>query len=126
MSCYQQSIRNIVSVAHQISIRWALSPFATKKRFLVIGIAAGNFTILDNSIQPLLNANLPEDPDKSIAIPVSIARKPAMDMFYAMRFLKETIPVKTQVKELGKALLTIQMLETAIDGLVKSQFGMAK
>lgn len=62
LSCYQQSIRNAVSVAHQIAIRWALSPFATQKRFIVVGIAAGNFTVLDNYIQPLLNAKLPGDP----------------------------------------------------------------
>lgn len=62
LSCYQQSIRNAISVAHQMAIRWALSPFATKKRFLVVGIAAGNFITLDNYIQPLLNANLPGDP----------------------------------------------------------------
>lgn len=62
LSCYQESIRNAISVGHQMAIRWALSPFATKKRFLVVGIAAGNFTTLDNYIQPLLNANLPGDP----------------------------------------------------------------
>lgn len=62
LSSYQEGIRNAISVAHQMAVRWALSKFSTQKRFLSIGIAAGNLTTLDNYIQPLLNANLPGDP----------------------------------------------------------------
>ncbi len=62
LSCYQQGIRNATSVGHQMAVRWALSPFASPKRFLSIGIAAGNFTTLDNYLQPLLSARLPGDP----------------------------------------------------------------
>lgn len=62
LSCYQQSTRNALSVAHQMAIRWALSPFATQKRFIVTAIAAGKLTTLDNYLQPILNAKLPGDP----------------------------------------------------------------
>lgn len=62
LSCYQQSIRNAIAVAHQVAIRWALSMFSTQKRFLSIGITAGNFTTLDSYIQVLLNTKLPGDP----------------------------------------------------------------
>ncbi len=38
---YQQCLRSAVSLAHQIAVRWALSKYCTKNRFLSIGIAAG-------------------------------------------------------------------------------------
>jgi hypothetical protein len=59
---YQQSIRNAVSVAHQIAIRWFLSPYCSQKRFMAIGIAAGDFATIDNYLLPVLNAKLPGDP----------------------------------------------------------------
>lgn len=59
---FQRSIRNAISVAHQIAIRWSLSAFFTPKRFLAIGIAAGDFSTMDNYLQPILNAKLPGDP----------------------------------------------------------------
>ncbi len=61
-SSYQQSIRNGVAVAHQMAIRWALSQFFNRKRFLAIGIAAGDFSGMDNYLLPLLSAKLPGDP----------------------------------------------------------------
>ncbi|MFH2067659.1 MAG: hypothetical protein ABIK15_20825 [Pseudomonadota bacterium] len=59
---YQRSIRNAISVAHQMAIRWALSDYCTKNRFLSIGIATGDFANLDNYLLPILNAKLPGDP----------------------------------------------------------------
>ncbi len=59
---YQQSIRNALSVAHQIAIRWFLSPYATQRRFMAIGIAAGEFSTIDNYLLPIVNARLPGDP----------------------------------------------------------------
>ncbi len=61
-SSYQKSIRNALSVAHQIAIRWALSDYCTKNRFLSIGIAAGEFVNLNDHLLPVLNARLPGDP----------------------------------------------------------------
>ncbi|MEW6187012.1 MAG: hypothetical protein AB1585_14860 [Thermodesulfobacteriota bacterium] len=59
---YQQCLRSAVSLAHQITIQWALSKYSTKNRFLSIGITAGEFGNLDNYLLPVLNAKLPGDP----------------------------------------------------------------
>jgi tetratricopeptide (TPR) repeat protein len=59
---YRQCLRSAVSLAHQIAIRWALSRYFTKNRFLSIGIAAGNYASVDNYLLPILNAKLPGDP----------------------------------------------------------------
>ncbi|MBI4767281.1 MAG: hypothetical protein HY787_22260 [Deltaproteobacteria bacterium] len=59
---YRQCLRSAVSLAHQIAIRWALSRYCTKNRFLSIGIAAGEYATLDNYLLPVLNAKLPGDP----------------------------------------------------------------
>jgi hypothetical protein len=45
---YQQCLRSAVSLAHQIAVRWALSKYCTKNRFLSIGIAAGEYAALDS------------------------------------------------------------------------------
>jgi tetratricopeptide (TPR) repeat protein len=59
---YRQCLRSAVSLAHQMAIRWALSKYCTKNRFLSIGIAAGDYASIDNYLLPLLNAKLPGDP----------------------------------------------------------------
>ncbi|MFH2130870.1 MAG: hypothetical protein ABIK68_10915 [bacterium] len=59
---YRQCLRSAISLAHQIAIKWALSAYYTKNRFLSIGIAAGDYLVLDNYLLPILNANLPGDP----------------------------------------------------------------
>jgi tetratricopeptide (TPR) repeat protein len=59
---YRRCLRSAVSLAHQMAIRWALSKYFTKNRFLSIGIAAGDYTSVDNYLLPLLNAKLPGDP----------------------------------------------------------------
>jgi tetratricopeptide (TPR) repeat protein len=59
---YRQCLRSAVSLAHQMAIRWALSKYFTKNRFLSIGIAAGDYASVDNYLLPLLNAKLPGDP----------------------------------------------------------------
>jgi tetratricopeptide (TPR) repeat protein len=59
---YRQCLRSAVSLAHQMAIRWALSKYFTKNRFLSIGIAAGDYASLDNYLLPILNAKLPGDP----------------------------------------------------------------
>ena len=61
-AAYRLCLRSAISLAHQISIRWALSKYCTKNRFLAIGIAAGEFTTVDNYLLPILNAKLPGDP----------------------------------------------------------------
>jgi tetratricopeptide (TPR) repeat protein len=59
---YRKCLRSAVDLAHQIAIRWALSRYCTKNRFLSIGIVAGEYSNLDNYLLPLLNAKLPDDP----------------------------------------------------------------
>ena len=59
---YRECLRNAVALAHQIAVRWALSRYSTRNRFLSIAVVAGEFANLDNHLLPLLNARLPEDP----------------------------------------------------------------
>jgi tetratricopeptide (TPR) repeat protein len=59
---YQQCLRSAVSLAHQMAIRWALSRYNTKNRFLSIAVVIGEFAGLDNHLLPLLSAKLPDDP----------------------------------------------------------------
>lgn len=59
---YRECLRSAVALAHQIAVRWALSRYGTKNRFLAIAIVAGDYANLDNHLLPLLNARLPEDP----------------------------------------------------------------
>jgi len=59
---YQQCLRSAVSLAHQMAVRWALSSYCTRNRFLSIAIVVGEFTSMDSHLLPLLNAKLPSDP----------------------------------------------------------------
>jgi tetratricopeptide (TPR) repeat protein len=59
---YRKCLIAAVSLAHQLCIRWALCKYFTPNRFLSIGIAAGDFAVLDNYLLPTLNAKLPGDP----------------------------------------------------------------
>ncbi len=59
---YLQSLRSAVALAHQIAIRWPLSKYYSKNRFLSIAITAGEYGVLDNHLLSLLNASLPGDP----------------------------------------------------------------
>lgn len=61
-TAYRPCLRSALSLAHQITIRWALSKYCTKNRFLAIGVAAGEYATLDNYLLPILNAKLPGDP----------------------------------------------------------------
>lgn len=61
-AAYRQCLRSAVSLAHQMAIRWSLSAYCTQNRFLSIGIAAGEFTVLDNYLLPVLNTKLAGDP----------------------------------------------------------------
>lgn len=59
---YRNNIREAISIAHQISIQWTISGFASRNRFLSIGIAAGDFAEVSNHLLPILNVKLPQDP----------------------------------------------------------------
>lgn len=61
-AAYRHCLRSALSLAHQMAVRWALSPYCTQNRFMSIGLAAGGFANLDNYLLPLLNAKLPGDP----------------------------------------------------------------
>jgi len=59
---YMECLKSAVALAHQIAIRWPLSKYYSKNRFLSIAITAGEFGVLDNHLLSLLNAGLPDDP----------------------------------------------------------------
>jgi len=59
---YRQCLKCAISLAHQIAIRWSLSKYCSKNRFLSIGIVVGDYAGLDNYLLPILNAKLPGDP----------------------------------------------------------------
>lgn len=59
---YRQCLRGALTLCHQICIRWILSKHHSQRRFLSIGIAAGDYSLLDNHLLPILNAKLPTDP----------------------------------------------------------------
>lgn len=59
---YLQCLKSAVALAHQIAIRWPLSKYYSKNRFLSIAITAGEYGVLDNHLLSLLNASLPGDP----------------------------------------------------------------
>jgi len=61
-SAYANTLYAAVSIAHQIAIRWIMSEFTTTNAFFSIGIAAGDFNNINNQLQAILNAKLPEDP----------------------------------------------------------------
>ncbi|MBN2062847.1 MAG: hypothetical protein JW882_20765, partial [Deltaproteobacteria bacterium] len=58
---YGRAIKDALSIAHQISVRWPLSPHSTSTRMLTIGIAAGEFSKLDIYLQSLIRTKLPTD-----------------------------------------------------------------
>ena len=59
---YSRCVRDAIAIAHQLAIRWALSPQGSKRKIMTIGIAAGKFSTLDVYVQTILNAKLPGDP----------------------------------------------------------------
>ncbi|PKN19088.1 MAG: hypothetical protein CVU71_09925 [Deltaproteobacteria bacterium HGW-Deltaproteobacteria-6] len=59
---YMECLKSAVALAHQIAIRWPLSKYYSKNRFLSIAITAGEYGVLDNHMLSLLNAGLPDDP----------------------------------------------------------------
>lgn len=59
---YRHCLRGALSLCHQICIRWILSKHHSPRRFLSIGIAAGEYGLVDNHLLPILNAKLPSDP----------------------------------------------------------------
>lgn len=59
---YRLCLKCAISLAHQIAIRWSLSKYCSKNRFLSIGIVVGEYSGLDNYLLPILNAKLPGDP----------------------------------------------------------------
>lgn len=61
-TAYRTCLRNAMTLAHQISTRWALSKHCTRNRFLSIGIVTGKYSSLDNSLLSILNAKLSNDP----------------------------------------------------------------
>ncbi|MBN1850604.1 MAG: hypothetical protein JW932_18690 [Deltaproteobacteria bacterium] len=58
---YGRCIKDAISIAHQISVRWTLSPHGSPRRMLTIGIAAGELSTLDLYLQSIIQAKLPMD-----------------------------------------------------------------
>lgn len=61
-SAYAGRLKEAISIAHHITILWIKSGFAIDNRFFTIGIAAGNFDEVNNQLQGILHAKLPENP----------------------------------------------------------------
>ncbi|WP_300673812.1 hypothetical protein [Desulfoluna sp.] len=59
---YSGAIRDSLSIAHQIIVRWTLSPLSYKQNSMVIGISAGNYSRLPRQMQALMEAKLPQNP----------------------------------------------------------------
>ena len=59
---YMECLKSAVALAHQIAVRWPLSKYYSKNRFLSIAITAGEYGVLENHLLSLLNASLPDDP----------------------------------------------------------------
>ncbi len=59
---FSQSARNSIAIAHQISVKWALSEFSSGRILLTIGIIAGTFSAMEGYMQSILHEKLPQDP----------------------------------------------------------------
>lgn len=59
---YMECLKSAVALAHQIAIRWPLSKYYSKNRFLSIAVTAGEYGVLENHMLSLLNTGLPDDP----------------------------------------------------------------
>jgi hypothetical protein len=59
---YKQCIRDAVAITHQMLVRWTISEHHSPKRFLTIGIAAGEFSNIDHYLKPIINKELPCNP----------------------------------------------------------------
>jgi len=60
---YKQCIRDAVAITHQMLVRWSISEHHSPKRFLTIGIAAGEFSNVDHYLKPMINKEMPCNPD---------------------------------------------------------------
>lgn len=58
---YGRAIKDALSIAHQISVRWSLSKYSTPKRMLTIAIAAGELSNLDIYLQSIIRTKLTAD-----------------------------------------------------------------
>jgi len=58
---YEKAIHNSIALAHQITIRWALTKYSSPKKNIIIAIAAGDFVNINTQIQSLLDVNVPDD-----------------------------------------------------------------
>lgn len=61
-SAYANTLNDAITIAYHIAIQWIMSEFVTSNAFLAIGIAAGEFNEVNNQLQAVLTAKLPEDP----------------------------------------------------------------
>jgi len=58
---YSRAVRCALVIAHQILVRWALSPVNKRQNPMVIGITAGQFSRLQWQMQTLVSARLEEN-----------------------------------------------------------------
>jgi len=55
---YNTCVRDSIAIAHQMKVRWSLSPYNSNKKFLTIGIATGEFVHLDIYLQTIINIEI--------------------------------------------------------------------
>ncbi len=61
-AAFGNTLKEAVAIAYHLTIQWMTSGFANYNRFCFIGIAAGDFSELNLSLEAALNAKLPDDP----------------------------------------------------------------
>jgi len=59
---YNTCVRDSIAIAHQMKVRWSLSPYNSNKKFLTIGIATGEFVHLDIYLQTIINLEIYRNP----------------------------------------------------------------
>jgi hypothetical protein len=59
---YAQAVRSAIALAHQIVVRWDISPVNRRQSGMVVGIAAGKFSMLSAQLQTLVEAAISENP----------------------------------------------------------------
>ena len=59
---FGRSVRDAVAISHQMSVRWTLSDYSSKRKALIIGISAGDFNDMNLYLKNLVRTAIPGEP----------------------------------------------------------------
>jgi len=59
---FGRCIRDAIAIAHQMSVRWTLSAYNSKRKALFIGISTGEFINMHHYLQSLVMTSIPGEP----------------------------------------------------------------